>query len=279
MTRPEPFSLLLPVYHADNPEFLLRSYRSATSEQDLAPDEVVVVQDGPVDGALREALGTIAADDATRVRIVRLDANVGLARALEAGLDACRYEIVARTDADDVCAPERFARQIPLVASGFDIVGSAIREFEVEGHHGIVRTPPLTPSQISHGARFHSPFNHPTVVYRRSAVRAAGGYEDLPLLEDYWLFARMLARGARACNLPEPLLDYRVGAGAYARRGGVRLLRSEFELQRRMRRIRFTTRGQMLRNVVVRCGYRLVPEALRRGLYRRLLTNRGNARG
>ena len=70
--------------------------------------------------------------------------------------------------------------------------------------------------------RFRDPFNHPTVVYRRSAVQAAGGYTDMALMEDYLLFARMVDAGARPANLAEPLVCYRVGAGAYARRGGLR---------------------------------------------------------
>lgn len=269
------FSLLLPVYHGDNPDFLRRAFDSATSEQQLQPDEVVIVRDGPVGSALAAVLEEILENSSVPVRLVALPRNEGLARALDAGLRKCSHDIVARTDADDICAPERFARQIPLITDGFDIVGSAIREFEFEGDYaGVVRVPPLTPAQIPAAARFHSPFNHPSVVYRRSAVRAAGGYRDLPLLEDYWLFARMLAAGARGCNLPEPLLDYRVGAGAYARRGGLRLLRSEFILQARFRSIGFTTTLQMARNILVRCGYRLIPEAIRRRAYRTLLADR-----
>lgn len=274
------FSLLLPVYHADDPGFLQHSFESATAEQTLAPDEVVIVQDGPVGSALAGMLDRLVAESQVPVRQVVLTENRGLACALEAGLAACRHEIVARTDADDICAPERFARQIPLVADGFDIVGSAIREFVTAGDRsGVVRVPPLTPSQINGAARFHSPFNHPSVAYRKSVVRAVGGYEDLPLLEDYWLFARMLAAGARACNIADPLLDYRVGAGAYARRGGMRLLRSEYELQRRLRGIGFISTPQMVRNIVIRCGYRLVPESLRRRAYRSLLADRSGSAG
>ena len=70
--------------------------------------------------------------------------------------------------------------------------------------------------------RFRDPFNHPTVVYRRSAVLAAGGYTDMALMEDYLLFARMVDGRRRPANLAEPLVYYRVGAGAYARRGGPR---------------------------------------------------------
>ena len=266
------FSVLLPVYHRDSPEFLRRAFGSVTVEQTLRPDEVVIVRDGPVGQELGQTLDELVATSPVRVVVVELAENVGLARALEQGLARCAHEIVARMDADDVSRPERFAVQVPLVVGGLDIVGSAIEEFddESEVHDGgaVVRTPPLSAQDIATGSRFHSPFNHPSVVYRRSAVAAAGGYQDLPLMEDYWLFARMLQAGARAQNVAEPLVLYRVGAGAYARRGGVRLLRSELRLQWRMRRAGFTTPAQLVRNVVVRGGYRLIPERFRKRMYR-----------
>jgi hypothetical protein len=94
-------------------------------------------------------------------------------------------------------------------------------------------------------------------------------------MEDYLLFARMVDGGARPANLAEPLVCYRVGAGAYARRGGRRLLRSELAVQRRFLELGITTRTEFVRNVVVRGGYRLVPERLRRVAYRALIANRG----
>jgi hypothetical protein len=114
----------------------------------------------------------------------------------------------------------------------------------------------------------HDPFNHPTVVYRRRAVLAAGGYGELPLMEDYALFARMLGNGARAVNVAEPLVYYRVGPEAFKRRGGTGLLRSELRLQREFLRRGFTTPAEYLRNVAVRGGYRLIPWWLRRAVYR-----------
>jgi hypothetical protein len=141
-----------------------------------------------------------------------------------------------------------------------------------------VRTPPTGEEHIKRYARFHDPFNHPTVVYRRAAVQAAGGYVPVGLMEDYWLFARMLAAGAHAENVAEPLVKYRVGAGAYKRRGGVAQLRAELRLQRLMRNAHITSRAEMVRNVAVRGGYRLVPEALRKVAYRGLL-QRGFRKG
>lgn len=265
-----PFSVLLPVYRGDRPDYLRRSFRSVVDDQELRPSEVVIVRDGPVGPELSAVLTEIGERSPVPVVAVDLDDNVGLALALEAGLAACSYEIVARQDADDVSRPRRFAVQLPLVAEGLDVVGSAIEEFEGddEAQAGLVRVPPLTSEEIAETSRFASPFNHPTVVYRRSVVAAVGGYEDLPLMEDYWLFARLVGHGARMANVAEPLVRYRVGAGAYARRGGTQLLRSELELQRRLRREGFTSVGQAARNVAVRGGYRLVPETARRSLYR-----------
>lgn len=265
------FSVLLPVYRGDQPEFFERAIRSVTAEQTLRPDELVVVVDGPVPAGISAVLRRAEAGELTAgvgVRVEALAANVGLARALEHGLAACAHEIVARADADDVSLPERFARQVPLVAGGVDLLSSAIAEFEDdEATTGLVRAWPSDPEEIARVARLADPFNHPAVVYRRSAVRAAGGYQHLARLEDYWLFVRMIASGAEVTNVPEPLVLYRVGAGAYRRRGGWDLFRSELVLQGRMLRLGFTTPAQFARNLVVRGLWRFVPPTLRRPAY------------
>jgi glycosyltransferase involved in cell wall biosynthesis len=274
-TRHLPFTLLLPVYRGDDAAFLRRAFDSATAEQTRRPDEAVVVQDGPVGPDLQAELASIEQRSCVPVTIIRLEQNVGLARALSAGLLACRYDVVARADADDVSLPHRFEVQLPLVEAGADLVGSSLVEFDGDEHVvGTARLMPTEPDEIARYARFADPFNHPTVVYRRQAVAAVGGYQDLHLMEDYLLFARMIADGAAVRNVAEPLVKYRVGAGAYRRRGGRRLLRAELSLQRILHREAFTTRGQYLRNVLVRGGYRLVPVALRRWAYRSLLLTR-----
>lgn len=269
------FSLLMSTWMKDDPDFLEEAFCSSVHEQTRRPDEVVLVQDGEVPDELAARIRRLADQSPVPVNHVVLETNRGLGPALDAGLAACRYEIVARMDADDVSFPERFEKQLPLVEQGADIVGSGLLEFgssirDIVGR----RTPPTDPDEIRRVIRFRDPFNHPTVVYRRSAVSAAGGYADLALLEDYLLFTRMVEGGAQPANLAEPLVYYRVGEGAYARRGGMALLRSELELQKRLLDLGITSRGEYLRNVAVRGGYRLVPEDLRKVAYRRLLANR-----
>jgi len=271
-----PFTLLMAVYAGDRPDHLRRAFDSSVSEQHRRPDEVVIVQDGPVPAPLAACLDELLAAAPVPVQVLRLPRNVGLGDALEAGLAACSHEVVARMDADDISLPERFALQLPDIEAGADLVGCALLEIGADEHDVVGRrVPPTSADVIARTARLHDPFNHPTVVYRRSAVSAAGGYQRLPLMEDYWLFARMIAAGARSANRPEALVKYRVGAGAYERRGGPALLRAELVLQWRLWRSGFTTLPQYLRNVVVRGLYRLVPGRVRRPVYRALVATRG----
>lgn len=264
------------VWGGDDPHYLATAFRSVVHDQTLPPDDVVLVQDGPVPPLLADTITGLIHESPVPTTLLALEDNVGLGLALDQGMAACAHDIVARMDADDIALPHRFAVQVPIIVGGVDLLGSSLLEFGT-GPDDIVgkRVPPIDPDDIVAYSRFHQPFHHPTVVYRRSAVEAAGGYRHLALMEDYLLFAKMIKQGVRVANVPEPLVLYRIGAGAYARRGGVAVLRSEFALQRRMHEMGFTSRLQFARNVVVRGGYRLVPEAIRKAAYRRIVARKG----
>lgn len=275
------FSLLLPVYNGDSAEFLRLAFHSSVTDQINKPSEVVLVQDGPVSASLVSAIAELDRATSVPLKIVILPENRGLAEALTAGLAECTYEVVARMDADDISEPHRFQVQLALIAQGYELVGSGLHEFyeTAEGAQlGIKRVPPSAPDEIRRYARFHDPFNHPTVVYTKRAVNRAGGYQPLGTMEDYWLFARMLAADVRAINTPEPLVRYRISSGAYHRRGGFRLLKSEWMLQRALLKSGFTSPTQFVRNLLVRGSYRLVPEPVRRRAYRKMVV-RGTKKG
>lgn len=269
------FSVLLPVYAGDQPEFFFRAVSSATREQELSPKQLVVVCDGPVDESISDFLHRASRGEETDVlghidvRVVRLKHNMGLANALNIGLAHCSHEIVARVDADDISLPQRFAIQIPLIEGGLGLLGSAIQEFsDDEAEAGLVRSMPTSEEEIRRVISYRSPFAHPSVVYRKSAVEAVGGYEHLQLMEDYLLFARMVVAGVPCGNTPEVLVRYRVGSGAYKRRGGRHMLRSEMRLQKIFRTEGIVSNAEFARNLAIRGGYRLIPTNLRQVLYR-----------
>lgn len=269
------FSLLLPVYAGNSAEQFREAFESSVHRQTLRPDVVIVIEDGPIQSEVSAALDGLESTSPVPISRVRLDRNQGLASALNAGIAVATTEFVARMDADDVSAPHRFALQLPFARERhLDVLGSALAEFRgsvdrVEA----VRMPPIGPHDIRRSAPFRQPFNHPTVVMRRSAVLDAGGYPtDVGRFEDYVLFARLIVGGATVDNLPDTLLYYRADDGAYGRRGGWQHFRSEVGLQRELRRIGLTSRGQWLRNVLLRGPYRLVPVGVRARAYRRFAT-------
>ncbi|MDQ6740165.1 MAG: glycosyltransferase [Actinomycetota bacterium] len=267
-----PFTLLMPVYAGDSAERFRRAFDSSSWQQNMPPHEVVVVQDGPVDAELAVVLDGLAAGSRIPVKRIVLAENAGLTAALSIGLTHCSHDIAARADADDVSLPQRFERQLPLIAAGADLVGAGMQEVgDSESDLLALRTVAVGRTAIRRAAIMRNPINHPTAVFRISAVQRVGGYQHVPQAEDYWLWMRMLASGANVENVNEPLVLYRVSAGSYERRGGPAIFRAELALQSRLFAAGYTSRFQYLRNIAVRGGYRFLPTACRRGAYRRLI--------
>lgn len=204
-------SVLLPTHDAGSE--LLGALRSLC-DQTLADVEIVLVDDGSTDGSVDQARRDLDAD--SRLRILA-PGRIGLPAALNAGLAACRAELVARMDADDVARPERLERQRlhleehPEVA----ILGCQVRTFADGGagqgyrlfdawQNGL-----LTHAQIAREIYVESPLSHPSVMYRARAIRELGGYRDVPWAEDYDLWLRANLAGARFAKLAEVLLEGR----------------------------------------------------------------------
>ncbi|WP_394215776.1 glycosyltransferase [Brachybacterium vulturis] len=268
------FTVLMPLWRRDLPDRLELALRTATLEQQHRPDLLILTVDGPLPAVLEAVVDRVEQAEFGPALVLRHDDHRGVAAALQDGLESSPHDLVARADADDICRPERFALQIPRMdEEGLDLLGSSMREFsdQVPPGTGPLRTRPLQHEQIVRYLPHHSPFHHPTVVLRRSVALAVGGYRDLALLEDYWLWERMMLGGARMGNLPQVLVDYRVDEELFARRGGWRLFASDVRLQRRMLLDRVVTPGGFLRNIVLRATYRFVPGWARRLGYRRFV--------
>lgn len=264
---PPTLTVLMTVYHGTTVEELERSLACITG-QTRPPEEFLVVVDGPVPEALDAALDRAATVHPT-VRVERLPRNVGSGLASNRGLELATGDFVARHDSDDVSLPHRLEREMEAVVhDGLDVVGSAMLEFEGHPDRIVgVRRNPRAHEQIAARMRLNNPINNPTVIFRRRLALDAGGYADLRYMQDYDLFARLLAAGARAENLDEPLVLFNAGDAMIGRRGGWRMLRNEWEIQRRLRDTGTIGTLLVVRNMVVRGAFRLIPTTLLRRVY------------
>jgi glycosyltransferase involved in cell wall biosynthesis len=272
---PPTLTVLMTTYHGTSVEELERSIASLVGQTRPA-DELLVVVDGPVPQPLDAALAAASAQH-PEMRVERLPRNLGSGLASARGLELATGDFLARHDADDVSLPQRFAREMAVIEErGLDLVGSAMLEFEGSPEHVVgVRTTPRTHEQIAARMRLNNPINNPTVIFRRRLAVDVGGYADLRYMQDYDLFARLLAAGARAENLEEPLVLFNAGEGMISRRGGWRMVRHEWDVQRRL--LATGTIGPVLlvRNMVVRGAFRVMPPALLRRVYAVLFRTRG----
>ena len=172
----EKYSVLMSVYHKEKTEYLRQSMDSMLN-QTVAPDEFVIVCDGPLGEELDRVLLEYAALHSC-IKLVRLPENVGLGAALNAGLRACTNPIVARMDSDDVSMPDRIELELcAMNRENADIVSGTIIEFNTNTEEELARRVlPENMDGIRQFSRRRNPFNHPAVMFKKESVEKAGGY-------------------------------------------------------------------------------------------------------
>ncbi len=204
--KQQKYSVLMSLYKKENPEYLRLALDSMLN-QTVKPDEIVLVEDGPLTYELYAVL-----DEYPMLHRIKNETNLGLGLALNVGLKECRNELVARMDTDDCSKSDRCEKQLarfyekPYLA----IVGSHIDEFVGDTSNIISqRIVPTTSEEIYEFAKKRSAFNHPAVMYSKTAVLENGGYADLKRNQDVDLFGRMQFNGYKAENIDEALLWFR----------------------------------------------------------------------
>lgn len=215
------YSVLMAVYNKENPIFLELSIESILN-QTIIPGQIVIVEDGELTLELYEVLTKYELKCGSLFERVRLDKNSGLGAALNVGLSKCKHELVARMDTDDIALPNRMEMQLErfIMSPELVILGTQIIEFSDKiGDLKYSRFVPLTNDAIIRFSYTRSPFNHPTVMFKKSYIQKIGGYKEIRRKEDLDLFLRaVLIHSFRSENLATPLLYYRSNASNYKRR-------------------------------------------------------------
>ena len=270
------FSVLMAVYGKDNPEFYRIALDSVTTNQLLKPTQVVIVYDGLVPKEIENNTSEVESNNPSIVfTVVRQETNQGLAAALNAGLKECQCEYVARMDSDDYAVPERFSKQIEYLESHkeIDVLGGTIAEF--------IDDPQITESRREVGhthqeiikmAKRRTPFNHMTVIYKKSRVLAVGGYNvDFGKLEDYKLWVDLIASGCQLANMEDVVIHMRVGNGLIDRRSNKREIKDWDNLQQDLIDAKIINRFESILNRMYIRMFTYMPRKMKSVIYRVIL--------
>lgn len=259
------FSVCMSVYHGDNAEYFKTALDSLYAQTRM-PDEIVLVVDGPVGDDINRIIGEFESEHET-FRVIKLEKNSGHAIARQTGLDAAKYEYIAIMDSDDIAVQDRFEKQMDYVEAHpeVDALGGQIDEFIGDSTNIVgTRIVPLTDMEIKTYLKSRCPMNLVTVMLKKEAVQKAGGYIDWYCEEDYYLWVRMTEQGMTFANLPDNLVNVRVGEEMYQRRGGMRYFKSEAKLQRYMLSHGIISIPKYCYNVAIRLAVQvLMPNSVR----------------
>lgn len=268
------FSVLMSVYFKEDPDHFRMALESNLTAQTRKPNELVLVCDGPLTQALDAVIEQYTEKFPDILKVCRLLENRGLGEALNYGLTQCRYDWIARADSDDVCDNRRFEIQTMYLSEhpDVDILGGCIDEFETDWQKPLrIKTMPITHEEMIKAARRRNPLNHMTVMFRKSVVEAAGSYQHLPYMEDYFLWIRAMKNGARFANLDSILVHARIGNGMERRRGDRVLITSRKKLNQYMLDHGMTGRLDAFVSNAAIAGITLCPNWVRRFIYDKLL--------
>ncbi len=204
-------SVVMSVYNGE--KYLSEAIKSVLT-QDFSDFEFIIIDDGSTD----KSLAIIKSFIDNRIRLISRE-NKGLIYSLNEGIGLAQGEYIARLDADDICLPNRFSKQLAVLENKkIALVGSwAIKIDDLGRETGIMDYPPQGNREIKRFFIKHNPFIHSSIMIRRDVFAAVGLYKNsFKHAEDYELWSRVLAK-FQAANITEPLIKYRITSDSITR--------------------------------------------------------------
>ena len=261
----ENFTVIIPVHNLERPSFLSTAVISIL-DQSRAPNEVIIVIDGPIGEKLNDTIENLTKKE---VIVIRLEKCFGPGSARHAGILRSTNSIIALMDSDDISRSYRFEKQLDILEKeNIDIVGGWIEEFNIdEGDLNKLRTTPERHEKIVDISKWRMPVNHVTLVFKKEAYLSIGGYKSMRYAEDFDLITRMLNSGLKFYNIQEVLVDVRVGNEMHNRRRGVRFLICELKVFNQMYSSGYINLWKYICNIIIRVLVRLLPSKIISKLY------------
>jgi glycosyltransferase involved in cell wall biosynthesis len=214
-------SVLISLFEKENAAYFERAMQSIWDDQTRRPDEIVLIEDGPLTSELYLAVSCWKEKLKDILVLVILKENVGLAKALNEGIKHCTGDYIARMDTDDISLPQRFELQENFLDIHPDVfvAGSSMIEMDEQGNFLNERVMPLSFEEIKKNLPKTSSVIHPTVVFRKVIFDAGLFYsEKYRRYQDIELWFRIISAGYKISNMPDILLKFRKSTLLYKKR-------------------------------------------------------------
>ena len=218
-------TVLMTCYKRDSPELLFRAISSCFLRQTLAV-KVLLIVDGSIEISLKKVIEKCIKLYTAQFEVIWKATNSGLADSLNIGIQHINTKYIARLDADDICAIDRFSIQKDfLTDGGYDIVGGSILEFGIINER--IRMFPRSTQDCINSLPKRSPFNHPSIFcktsilkenkYRTNLFRDGSG--GVSSTEDLELWFRLFFKGYKGGNIDKVVTYHRINENFFKRRG------------------------------------------------------------
>ncbi len=219
-------SVLLSVYKKESGARLERCLKSIWDEQTRRPQQIILIEDGPLTHELYEVIGKYSELLGEIFVIHKNKENLGLTKSLNLGIGYVKGDYIARIDSDDYCAVNRFQLQSDYLDKhpDIDVVGGLLSIVDSEGKEKYVKKYKETHEEMLKSIGWVCPLAHPAVMMRSSMFREKGlSYnERFRNSQDIALWVDAIIAGCRFYNLQEVMVFFTEDEDIYKRRGKVR---------------------------------------------------------
>ena len=225
------FSVLMSVYYKEQALYLKEALDSIWLNQILKPDQIVLVEDGPLTPELYEVIDEFQKEVGNVLTLVKNETNQGLAKALNKGIGFIRTDLIARVDSDDISDKRRFVYEIEYMDKHPDvmILGGSIQEMDENKNFLSQRHYPKMYEEVRKYIWRGSPVAHPTTVMRKCIFQSLSYNEKVGQNEDLALWFNALEKGIKIENIEEVVYYFRMSSGCYKRRSKKKAWK-EFEI-------------------------------------------------
>lgn len=226
--------------------------------QNLKPNEFIVV----IDGYCKIKIINYVKIFLTKYfknkhKIIYNKKNRGIPYSYNKAIKISKFDLVGISDADDISNSNRFNIQIKYLKANRNIAAVGSYLLEINKKKNYTKKVPLGTDRIKLISIFKNPMNHPTILFNKKLFFRKLKYLNCERMEDYYLWLRAINQNLKICNIPKSLVTTKIDFSFFKRRSGLKLIKSEFLIQKTILKRSFLFFPLFILNLIIKSLYHI----------------------